>query len=111
MSLVLGEPAQIGEAVVVAGPGFTPTFISLILSGCVLTWSQFLCAAVCSAITTSMVGVAKSVIQTILGFFTFGGVRFHPLNIAGQSYCIFFCDNGVDHLLLVCFCWGCSRLW
>ena len=106
MSLVLGEPAQIGEAVVVAGPGFTPTFISLILSGCVLTWSQFLCAAVCSAITTSMVGVAKSVIQTILGFFTFGGVRFHPLNIAGQSYCIFFCDNGVDHLLLVWFLLG-----
>jgi len=27
--------------------------------------------------------VGKSVIQTIIGFFTFGGVHFHPLNVAG----------------------------
>lgn len=63
--------------------GFLPTFIMLIVFGCILTFSQFLCASVCSAITASLVGVAKSVLQTIIGFFTFGGVRFHPLNILG----------------------------
>ena len=38
----------------------------------------------CSAITASLVGVGKSVLQTVIGFFTFGGVRFHPLNILGR---------------------------
>jgi len=83
MSMVLGEPADIGQSVSIAEPGFTWVFALLILSGCVLTYAQFLCAAVCSALTTSMISVAKSVIQTVLGFFTFGGVQFHPLNIAG----------------------------
>jgi len=83
MSMVLGEPADIGQSVSIAEPGFTWVFGLLILSGCVLTYAQFLCAAVCSALTTSMISVAKSVIQTVLGFFTFGGVQFHPLNIAG----------------------------
>ena len=85
LSFVLGEPAAIGSGAGSLDPGFSLVFALLILSGCVLTYSQFLCAAVCSALTTSMVGVAKSVIQTILGFFTFGGVPFHPLNIIGQS--------------------------
>jgi hypothetical protein len=31
-----------------------------------------------------MVGVCKSVLQTLLGFFTFGGVQFHPLNAMGK---------------------------
>jgi len=83
VSMVLGEPADIGESVSVAEPGFTWVFGLLIFSGCVLTWAQFMCAAVCSALTTSMISVAKSVIQTIVGFFTFGGVQFHPLNITG----------------------------
>ena len=84
VSMVLGEPQRIGESLAVADPGFTPVFVLLIVSGCVLTWAQFLCAAVCSALTTSMVSVAKSVIQTVLGFFTFGGVQFHPLNVVGE---------------------------
>ena len=36
-----------------------------------------------------MVGVSKSVIQTVVGFFTFGGVQFHPLNILGLVMNIF----------------------
>jgi len=83
VSMVLGEPADIGQSVSIAEPGFMWVFGLLIASGCVLTWSQFMCAAVCSALTTSMISVAKSVIQTVVGFFTFGGVQFHPLNIAG----------------------------
>jgi len=83
MSMIVGEPKRVGESLSAAEPGFTLVFVLLILSGCVLTWAQFMCAAVCSALTTSMVSVAKSVIQTVLGFFTFGGVQFHPLNIVG----------------------------
>ena len=85
LSVILGEPASIGEALHTLEAGFGLVFSLLIVSGCVLTYSQFLCAAVCSALTTSLVGVAKSVLQTVLGFFTFGGVQFHPLNIIGGS--------------------------
>lgn len=83
VSMILGEPSKISGSIPSLESGFCVVFILLIASGCVLTYSQFLCAAVCSALTTSMVGVAKSVIQTILGFFTFGGVQFHPLNVIG----------------------------
>ena len=54
------------------------------MSGGILTYSQFLCASVCSALTASLVGVAKSVLQTVIGLFTFGGVKFHPLNVIGE---------------------------
>lgn len=89
VSMIMGEPSQVGEALSSVQSGFTVVFITLIISGCILTWAQFLCAAVCSALTTSMVGVSKSVIQTVVGFFTFGGVQFHPLNILGLVMNIF----------------------
>merc|ERR1712142_764346 len=44
MSMVLGEPANIGQSVSIAEPGFTWVFGLLILSGCILTYAQFLCA-------------------------------------------------------------------
>ncbi|KAK8402799.1 hypothetical protein O3P69_000845 [Scylla paramamosain] len=40
-------------------------------------------SALNSALTTSLVAVAKSVIQTLVGLFVFGGIKFHPLNTAG----------------------------
>merc|ERR1719336_1408886 len=89
VSMILGEPANIGQSLSSVEGGFYPIFALLIMSGCVLTWAQFMCAAVCSALTTSMVGVSKSVIQTIVGFFTFGGVKFHPLNVLGLVMNIF----------------------
>jgi len=89
VSMILGEPANISSSLDSLDASFVMVFVLLILSGCILTYSQFLCAAVCSALTTSMIGVAKSVIQTILGFFTFGGVKFHPLNIIGLVMNIF----------------------
>merc|ERR1712223_1458099 len=64
-------------------PGFYPTFLLLVISANLLTYSQFLCASVCSALTTSLVGVGKSVFQTIIGLFTFGGVKYSPLNVTG----------------------------
>jgi len=83
MSMLIMEPIKIAESNSFFEDGFFPVFITLIISGCILTFSQFLCASVCSAITASLVGVGKSVLQTVIGFFTFGGVRFHPLNILG----------------------------
>ena len=32
----------------------------------------------------SQVGVGKSILQTLLGFFMFGGVTFHPVNVIGH---------------------------
>ena len=34
--------------------------------------------------TLSQVGVGKSILQTLLGFFMFGGVTFHPVNVVGH---------------------------
>merc|ERR1712223_601344 len=83
VSMAIMEPVKIAESNAVFEDGFFPTFITLVISGCILTFSQFLCASVCSALTASLVGVAKSVLQTVIGLFTFGGVRFHPLNVIG----------------------------
>ncbi len=91
--VAVGEPARVLESpnLSAAGDnvGFLLTFALLICSGCLLTFSQFLCAAVCSAVTTSLVGVAKSVLQTSVGFFTFGGVRW-----VGHSGSCPFCLGG-----------------
>ncbi|UYV69753.1 SLC35D3 [Cordylochernes scorpioides] len=54
-----------------------------ICMGSILNYSLFLCTMLNSALTTSLVGVFKAVVQTAVGFFAFGGVAFHPLNIAG----------------------------
>merc|ERR1719228_827845 len=83
VSMAIMEPVKIAESNAVFEDGFLPVFVTLVISGCILTFSQFLCASVCSALTASLVGVGKSVLQTIIGFFTFGGVRFHPINIIG----------------------------
>ena len=45
VSMILGEPLQVGEALTAVQPGFCLVFLTLIVSGCVLTWAQFLCAA------------------------------------------------------------------
>jgi len=83
LAILLGEPEKVAASLRTEDQSFYFIFTLLILSGIVLSYSQFLCASVCSALTTSIVGVSKSILQTILGFFTFGGVKFHPLNISG----------------------------
>ncbi|PNG99963.1 UDP-sugar transporter UST74c [Tetrabaena socialis] len=49
-----------------------------LLTGCVI-----LCTQLNSALTTSIVGVLKGVVSSVLGFFLLGGVRFHAVNVAG----------------------------
>lgn len=51
--------------------------------GCMLSYSLFLCTTMNSALTTSLVGVVKGVLTTIIGFFTFGGVPVRWLTIIG----------------------------
>jgi len=82
-SIAFGEPLNAIKSEALSKAGFYPTFLMLVVSANLLTYSQFLCTSVCSALTTSLVGVGKSVVQTIIGFFVFGGVRYHPLNVAG----------------------------
>ncbi|TRY67883.1 hypothetical protein TCAL_05510 [Tigriopus californicus] len=82
-SIIMGEPSAAFNSQSIRDTTFILAYIVLILLGCILTYSQFLCASVCSALTTSLVSVAKSVAQTVIGFVTFGGVKFHPLILLG----------------------------
>ncbi|KAG1670845.1 UDP-galactose/UDP-glucose transporter 7 [Nymphon striatum] len=66
-----------------AAYGFIVTFCLVFLCGAVMNYSLFLCTALNCALTTSLVGVIKSVLQTAIGFFTFGGVKILPLNATG----------------------------
>jgi len=69
-------------------PGFYETsfviaFALNVILGCLLNYTLFLCAAMNSALTTSIVGVIKGVISTTVGFFTFGGASINFLTIGG----------------------------
>lgn len=83
MSVVVGEPENIVRSKYIADIDFHVVFWILVSMGSVLNYSLFLCTALNSALTTSLVAVAKSVIQTLVGLFVFGGIKFHPLNTAG----------------------------
>ncbi|XP_045605829.1 uncharacterized protein [Procambarus clarkii] len=83
VSVLMGEPGAIVHSRYITDVGFHITLWTLVVMGAVLNYSLFLCTALNSALTTSLVSVAKSVIQTLIGFFVFGGVKYHPLNITG----------------------------
>lgn len=63
--------------------GFILCFIIQVVAGVLLNYSLFLCTAKNSALTTSLVGILKSILQTAIGFFTFGGVKLNSFNIFG----------------------------
>ncbi|XP_076034843.1 uncharacterized protein LOC143021310 isoform X2 [Oratosquilla oratoria] len=83
MSIILREPERIVKSKYLFDTSFHITYWTLVSMGSVLNYSLFLCTALNSALTTSLVAVAKSVIQTLVGFFVFGGVKYHPLNVTG----------------------------
>ncbi len=51
--------------------------------GCLLNYALFLCTNLNSALTTTIVGVLKSVVAVVLGFFLLGGVKFNAVNVIG----------------------------
>ncbi|KAF2359193.1 hypothetical protein FHG87_010052 [Trinorchestia longiramus] len=83
LSFVIGEPLKALQTPYWTDPWFLCVFTMIVVVGCLFNYALFLCTAVTSALTTSLVGVAKTTFQTAIGFFTFGGVRFHPLNVTG----------------------------
>jgi len=52
---------------------FMLTFFVVLLSGCLLSFSQIWCTVKNDAITTSVVGILKSIIQTFFGIILFNG--------------------------------------
>lgn len=62
---------------------FLMVFILSLVMGIVLNFTMFLCTAVNSALTTTIVGVLKGVGSTTLGFVLLGGVEVHALNVTG----------------------------
>jgi len=82
-SVVFGEFFPATAQLFQSSFDFLFLFAILVFSGGILMFSTFLCNSLCSALTTSLVGVVKSFFQTIVGFFTFGGVAYHPLIVTG----------------------------
>ncbi|BDA44780.1 UDP-N-acetylglucosamine/UDP-glucose/GDP-mannose transporter [Coccomyxa sp. Obi] len=86
--LATGEASEIAPAMATAEMqmGVIPLivlFLVFSLFGMLLNWSMFLCTMSNSALTTTIVGVLKGAVATLLGFFLLGGVEFHPLNVTG----------------------------
>lgn len=63
--------------------GFIIMFVLVVTMGMVLNYSLFLCTSINSALTTSLVGCIKTVVQTVIGIFMFDGIPFSVLNIVG----------------------------
>eukprot|EP00250_Pteridium_aquilinum_P035427 c9399_g1_i1 orf=238-1296(+) len=63
--------------------GFFVLLVISLIMGIVLNYTMFLCTAVNSALTTTIVGVLKGVGTTTLGFLVLGGVKIHALNVTG----------------------------
>ena len=53
------------------------------IMGILLNFALFWSTQLNSALTTTIIGVMKGVVTTILGFVLLGGVRFDPLNFSG----------------------------
>ncbi|GFT22845.1 hypothetical protein NPIL_274731 [Nephila pilipes] len=86
---ILYEAQQIVQYKHFSDFGFILCFVFQVVTGVLLNYSLFLCTAKNSALTTSLVGVLKSILQTVIGFFTFGGVKLNSLNILGISLNMF----------------------
>ena len=64
-------------------PAFPVLLFACSGAGCLLNYSIFLCTMNTSALTTTIVGVLKGVLSTVLGFFLLGGVKFSWMNVIG----------------------------
>jgi len=69
--------------------GFVVTFTVVTVFGCLLNYLLFLCTTYNSALTTSVTGTLKTIIQTVIGMFTFGGISINIFTILGMTILIF----------------------
>ncbi|XP_076456606.1 LOW QUALITY PROTEIN: uncharacterized protein LOC143290922 [Babylonia areolata] len=91
-----GEMATVWSYPFAEHPYFFLVFLSTISVGMLLNYSLFLCTGLTSALTTSVVGGLKAMVQTMLGLVTFGGVSHNlptylgiTLNLVGGTGYIF----------------------
>lgn len=82
-SLLVGEFRKAITDFAFYDVGFVLTFMSVIVFGCLLNYLLFLCTTYNSALTTSVAGTLKSIVQTIIGMFTFGGISFNVFTVSG----------------------------
>ncbi|KAG2441939.1 hypothetical protein HXX76_003544 [Chlamydomonas incerta] len=81
-----GAPALLFELQASMGyVGFVTWLVVTALMEGLLTGMVILCTQLNSALTTSVVGVLKGVVSSVLGFFLLGGVKFHIVNVAGMA--------------------------
>ncbi|XP_071106632.1 uncharacterized protein [Haliotis cracherodii] len=81
--IVNGELATLTQYDQYHQPLFYVVFLVAVASGCLLNYSLFLCTSLTSALTTSVVGGLKAMVQTTLGLFTFGGVSHNIATYTG----------------------------
>ncbi|KAG1676390.1 hypothetical protein FOA52_001185 [Chlamydomonas sp. UWO 241] len=76
-------PAATAAALQHGAFNVSATIACCCLMGCALNYALFLCTNHNSALTTTIVGVLKSVVAVGLGFFLLGGVPFSVVNVTG----------------------------
>lgn len=83
LTFAFGEVDEVLKFEYLNDTRFLIILLVLLVFGLSLNFSLFLCTMLNSALTTSIVGVIKSALQTAVGFFVFGGVVFDPVNLTG----------------------------
>ena len=68
--------------------GFVATFTVVTVFGCLLNYLLFLCTTYNCALTTSVTGTLKTIVQTVIGMFTFGGISINIFTILGTNICL-----------------------
>lgn len=83
-SIVTGELRSALQKFALSNVGFVLTFTLVIVVGCLLNYLLFLCTTYNSALTTSITGTLKTIVQTVIGMFTFGGISINVFTVLGM---------------------------
>lgn len=83
--LLNGELFQVTKYTTDSPLSFFVIFVLAISMGCLLNYTLFLCTSLTSALTTSVVGGLKAMVQTLFGLFTFGGISHNYPTYIGIS--------------------------
>lgn len=70
-------------------PGFLFWFLSSMFLGFALNYCYFLCTKLNSALTSTVVGVAKNTVSTFVGMIIIGDYKFSPANFTGVCISVF----------------------